>query len=268
MISHLSRLEDSDAVEALRQLERRFVGRYPWLRRPRSQAERAFRLSRWLPCPIDVIGDVLAAGDRRLMRSEEDVVDGIEYAVDAYASALRADGGESVEDLWNTATGTDPTPKSEEHVSSKLCAAVRSYFQEYAVAADREVEIHRRSFSRAQGGEPGSEVDILVQFSGRGTVSGDAVRVPVEVKLSFNNEAKTGFRTQLADRYMPELGASHGVYVVVWMDLPPSVELQAKHRPKWPSMESAREDLRQEAERLGKEKDVRVRSVLVDASLR
>ena len=268
MISYLSRLEDSDAVEALRQLERRFVGRYPWLRRPRSQAERAFRLSRWLPCPIDVIGDVLAAGDRRLMRSEEDVVDGIEYAVDAYASALRADGGESVEDLWNTATGTDPTPKSEEHVSSKLCAAVRSYFQEYAVAADREVEIHRRSLSRAQGGEPGSEVDILVQFSGHGTVSGDAVRVPVEVKLSFNNEAKTGFRTQLADRYMPQLGASHGVYVVVWMDLPPSAVLPAKHRPKWPSLESAREDLRQEAERLGKEKGIRVRTVIVDATLR
>ena len=181
MISYLGKLENFEAVEALRRLERRFMEQYPWLRRPRSEAERAFRLARWSPCPIGVIESVLYADERRLICSEDDVIDGIEYALEQYGTALRGDAGDSAEDLWNTAKGETPTPKAEEHVSSKLCAAVRGYFREYAVAADREVEIHRRSVTHEAAGEPGSEVDVLVQVSGSGTASGDAIRVPIEV---------------------------------------------------------------------------------------
>ena len=268
LISYLGGLEDAEAVAALRELERRFGARHSWLRRPRSEAERALRLSRWSPFPVDVISGVLGADTWRLVRSEDDVVDGIEYALEKYAAALREDAGDSVEDLWNTAKGETPTPKAEEHVSSKLCAAVRAYFRDYAVAADREVEIHRRSVARDAGGEPGSEVDILVQVAGCGTLSSDAIRVPIEVKLSSNDEAKTAVREQLAGRYIPQLGASHGIYVVVWMNLPRSEELRAHHRPKWQSIESAREDLREEAERLSREKGICVRAVVVDGSLR
>ena len=268
MIPYLSKLENSEAVEVLRRLERRFMKRYPWLRRPRSEAERAFRLSRWSPCPIDVIENVLDAGERRLICSEDDVVDGIEYALERYGTALGGDAGDSAEDLWNTAKSEAPTPKAEEHVSSKLCAAVRSYFGNYAVAADREVEIHRRSVARGGGGEPGSEVDLLVQVPGCGAASGDAIRVPIEVKLSSNDDARTGIREQLADRYIPQLGATHGVYVVVWMSLPRPEELQEHHRPKWRSIESARQELREEAERLWRKRGIRVRTIVVDGSLR
>ena len=268
LISYLGGLEDVESVVALRNLERGFGGRYPWLRRPRSEAERALRLSRWSPFCVDVVASVVGAEAKRLIRSEDDVVDGIEYALENYATALRRDDGESPEDLWNAAKGAVQTPKAEEHVSRKLCAVVRLYMRDYAVAADREVEIHRRSVALARGGEPGSEVDILVQVPGRGTMSGDAIRIPIEVKLSCNDEAKTGMRAQLADRYMPQLGASHGVYVVVWMSLPRPGELRESHRPKWPSMKSAREDLRQQAERLSEEEGIHVRTVVVDGSLR
>ena len=268
LISYLGSLEDAEAVAALRELEHRFGARHPWLRRPRSEAERALRLSRWSPFPVDVVASVLGADTRRLVRSEDDVVDGIEYAVERYGAALRGDAGDSVEDLWNTAKGEAPTPKAEEHVSSKLCAGVRAYFREYAVAADREVEIHRRTVARGAGGGPGSEVDILTQVPACGTVSGDAIRVPIEVKLSSNEEARTGIQDQLADRYVPQLGATHGVYVVVWMNLPQPEELREHHRPKWQSMESAREELREEAERLSRERGIRVRAIVVDGSLR
>ena len=75
-------------------------------------------------------------------------------------------------------------------------------------------------------------------------------------------------RAQLAERYMPQLGARHGVYVVVWMSLPRPNELLESHRPKWPSMESAREDLRQRAEDLSKERGIHVHTTVVDGSLR
>ena len=268
LITYLASLEDAEAVEALRQLERRFAERHPWLKRPRSEAERALRLSRWSPLPVDIVASVLCADTRRLVRSEDDAVDGIEYALEKYAAALSGDAGDSVEDLWNTAKGETPTPKTEEHISSKLCAGVRAYFREYAVTADREVEIHRRSVVHDAGGESGSEVDILAQVAACGTVSGDAIRVPIEVKLSSNDQVKTGIQEQLADRYMRQLGASHGVYVVVWMSHPQPESLQAHHRPKWQSIESARQDLRQEAERLSQERGIRVRAVVVDGSLR
>ena len=268
LVAYLAGLEDAEAVETLRELECRLGKQHPWLRRPRSEVERAFRLSRWSPLPVEVVASVIGADARRLIRSEDDVVDGIEYALEQYATALRRDDGESAEDLWNAARGDVPTPKSEEHVSSKLCGVVRSYYRDFAITADREVEVRRRNVPRGEGGEPGSEVDVLVQVSGRGAVSGDAIRVPMEVKLSCNSEAKTGMRAQLADRYMLELGASHGVYVVVWMSVPQPDKLREAHRPKWASMESAQEDLRLEAERLLKENGIRVRPIVVDGSLR
>ncbi len=268
LVSHLAGLEDADAVIALRRLEARFADRYAWFSLARSEAERALRLSRWSPFSIGVVADVLGAATARLMRSEDDVVGGIECALENYETALNRDGGESPEDLWNTARDATPTPKTEEHVSSKLCAAVRAYFQQCAITADREIEIHRRTVARSSGGEPGSEVDILVQTPARATVSGDAIRVPVEVKLSGNDDARTAVRTQLAERYMPQLGASHGVYVVVWMSLPRPDELQKRHRPKWTSIERARDGLREEAERLSKERGIHVRTIVVDGSLR
>ena len=268
LISHLVGLEQADAVDALRRIECRFSRRYPWLTQPRSDAERALRLSRWTAFPVGTVDEVIEAGMRRLIRSEQDAVDGIECALEGYETALRRDSGQSPEDLWNTPTGEAPTPKAEEHVSSKLCATVRTYFEKYAVTADREVKIIRRSVARDRGGEPGSEVDVLVQAPARGTTHGDPIRIPIEVKLSSNNEAKTGMRDQLADRYMPQLGASHGVYVVVWMSVPPPEGLRASHRPRWRSMKAAREDLRRQAELVSKERKILVRPVVLDGSLR
>ena len=268
LISHLVELEDADAVTALRRLEGRFADRYAWLPLARSRAEHALRLSRRSPVSVDVVADVLGAAGARLIRSEDDVVDGIECALQSYEEALSRDGDESPEDLWNTARDATPTPKAEEHVSSKLCGAVRTYFRDYAIAADREAEIHRRQVAGSSGGEPGSELDILVQTPARGTVSGDAIRVPIEVKLSSNDEARTALRAQLAERYMPQLGANHGVYVVVWMSLPRPEELRRHHRPKWPSIEAAREDLPQEAERVSKERGIHIRTIVIDGSLR
>ena len=267
MISHLADLRDEQSVDAFRRLEQRLGNRYPWLAGARIHAERAYRLTRWSPFLVDVIADVMDAETRRLLRSDEDVVDGIECALEQYAEALRRDGMESVEDLWNTVTGVTPSPKAEEHVSRKLCGVVKSYFRDYAVTADREVEIYR-SVSRSEGGQPGSKVDILVQAPGRGTTSGDAIRVPIEVKMSSNPQAKTGMKDQLVDRYMPQLGATHGVYVVVWMTTPNPERLQPHHRPRWSCIEEARRELEEEARRLSEEPRVRVRAVVVDGSLR
>ena len=268
LISHLDNLRNEESFDVFRRLEQQLGDRYPWLANARIHASRGYHLSRWTPFPVDGIASVMNAETRRLLRSDEDVIDGIECALEQYASTLRQDGMESAEDLWNTAAGAAPSPKSEEHVSRKLCGVVRSYFRDYAVTADREVEVYRRSVSRADGGLPGSKVDVLVQVPGPGTVSGDKIRVPMEVKLSSNDEAKTGMQDQLVDRYMSQLGATHGVHVVVWMTTPNPGRLQRHHRPKWDCIETARRELDEEARRLSEERKVRVRAVVLDGSLR
>ena len=270
VISHLGGLRDEQSVDVFRRLDQQLGDRYPWLADARIRAERAYRRTRWSPFPVDVITDVMDAKTRRLLRSDQDVVDGIACALERYAEELRQDGKESVEDLWNTPAGAAPSPKAEEHVSRKLCGVVRAYFEDkdYAVTADREVEIYRRSVSRADGGQPGSEVDVLVRVPGRGTTSGDPIQVPIEVKLSSNRQAKTGMKDQLVDRYMPQLGATHGVHVVVWMNAPNLKRLRRHHRPRWSCIEEARLDLEEEAKRLSEERQVQIRAVVVDGSLR
>ena len=145
---------------------------------------------------------------------------------------------------------------------------MRSYFRDYAIAADREVEIRRRAVPRANGGEPGSELDILVQAPAWGTDAGEKIRIPIEVKLSCNHEVRTAMKDQLVDRYVPQLGASHGVYVMMWMSVPEVSHLVPNHRPKWPSIERARDELREQARVLSESAGLLVRSLVVDGSLR
>jgi hypothetical protein len=268
LLSNLAAGEDADAVASLRRLEHRFADRWPWLSRPRAEAERSFRLSRWRPLPIPTVAEMLSTNEKRLLHTVDDVLDGIEVAIDAYARAIRRDSGVSVDDLWNTPHGRPPTPKAEEHVSAKICAAIRQYFADYAVTTDREVEIHRRALAAGRGGESGSEVDVLVHVPARGAAGAGAIRVPIEVKLSHNSEVKTAMEAQLVARYLPQVGATAGIYVVAWMDAPPESGLAHGHRPKWDHIESARADLAAQAESLSTKNGVVVRPLVVDLALR
>lgn len=74
-----------EAVEALRQLECQFAGKYPWLRRPRAIADRAYRQSRWVPIPSSTVAEMLLAGNKRLIRSGQDAAEGIVAAIEATA---------------------------------------------------------------------------------------------------------------------------------------------------------------------------------------
>jgi hypothetical protein len=203
-----------------------------------------------------------------LIRSDEDVLSGIEAVVEAYGRAMRQDGPESVEDLWNTPRDALTSPKAEEQISKKLCGVIRAYFNEYAIAADREVEIHRRSLPQASGGEPGSELDVLVQVPAQGSGSGTRIRIPLEVKLSCNDQVKTAMKEQLVDRYIRQLGTTHGLYVVAWMSVPDTKLLSETHRPKWSSIDDARAELDTQASELSESEGVVVRVIVLDAALR
>jgi hypothetical protein len=263
LISWLGSSSDMKAVETLRLLEMQFGEKYTWLRRPRAQAERLHRQSCWAPISPEVVTDLLISRDKRLIRSGHDAVEGVLEAMQGYASRLRQDGLNDIEDLWNLAKNALPTPREEERVSVKICAAIRDYFRGYAVTADREVQVFRRKLSRQAGGSPGSEVDVLLRIPAIGVASSDPIVVPIEVKLSHNPDARTGLRGQLMSRYMKELGTSYGVFIVAWMGNPIG---SPTYRPVWKSLQAAQQFLTNQA--LSETADGRsIRTFVLDASL-
>lgn len=267
IVEWLTNQIDAASVESLRKLEQKYHGRYPRLHYARVRAERQFIASQWNPVPVTAVAQILSSNEKRLVRSEEDVLNGINAALERYEYRLLIDSADHVEDLWNCEQGSSPCPKHETHVSNKLCGVIRDYFDQYGICADREVEIHRRKVPKVHGGTPASELDILVQAPAVGSAIGKKIRVPIEVKLSCNREAKTGMKQQLVERYMPQLDATHGMYVLVWMNVPEPTNLHKSHRPMWPTLEDARKELAAQAEEYSNQRGVRVYAFVLDAAL-
>lgn len=263
VLSALGDKSDIDAVNALRSLEREFGDKYPWLRRPRARAEREYRHTRWNAVPPESVARILCTGKSRLVRTPQDALDGIVEAIEQYSASLRNVSPSPLEDLWNTPSATKPSPKLEERASDKLCEAIREYFISRAVTAGRELQIRRRLVEKKAGGEPGSRVDVFVTIPAIGTLTGETIEVPIEVKRSDNTDVKTNLKAQLVARYMSEVNADVGVYVVMWFDAPNMAE---GFNPKWPDMETARQELAAQAE-AESNAELRVRAVIVDCSL-
>lgn len=262
LINWLGDQRDFGAVEALRKLESEHGGKYSWLKRPRAQAERNYRLSIWSPIPPLAVAEVLAANKKRLIRSQSDAADGIVSAIGSFDNSLRHESPNALDDLWELPAKGRAKPRAEERISEKLCAAVRAYFEQFAVTADREVQVFRRKQPVAELGAPGSEVDILCRVPSVGATANDPIAVPIEVKLAHNPEARTGLQDQLHDRYMSQIGSSVGVFVVVWMG-----NIAAPFRPLWKSVDEAKQELSNLAAALAASDARDVRVVVVDASL-
>jgi hypothetical protein len=211
------------------------------------------------------VAELLAAREKRLIRSGTDALEGVVAAIEQYALRLRHENLSDLDNFWNRPRKGLPTPKEEERASEIICAMIHHYFSNYAVGAEREVQICRRLLSKEQEGIPGSKVDVLCRVPPATTADGDAISVPIEVKLSHNPEARTGLRDQLVERYMRELNTNVGVFVLVWMDMP---RRAAEHRPLWNSAADARKELDRQAEdAMSGRNGTDIRVAVIDASL-
>ena len=200
LVSWLAEQGTPEAISTLQYVEARLGNRYRWIRSARVEAERRFRTTQWLPLGLAAIGAVLQAADRRLIRSEDDGLDAVVEAIQSYDSRLAHDGIGDRDDFWNRPHGAPPSPKEEERASEKVCASVRDYLRDYAVWADREVQVVRRLTPADVGGAAGSRPDVLCRVPAAAAAKGTPISIPIEVKLSFNPEARTGLREQLAGR--------------------------------------------------------------------
>jgi hypothetical protein len=266
LLSWLSDQQTPQAVAALRYVEHRLGHQYPWLRNARATAERRFRLAQWRPVEPKIVGEVLEARQKRLIRSDVDALDAIVEAIDAYSRGLRRDRLGDLDDFWNLPSRSLPSPKDEQRASEKIAGAIRDYLREYAVTADREVQVVRRLTPADAGGAPGSKPDVLCRIPAGATATDTPIAVPLEVKLSFNPQARSGLQDQLVGRYIPQVAATGGVFVLVWTD---AARLSPSHRPLWKTLAAAQQDLNAVAAdaKANTPGSTDVRVAFVDASL-
>jgi UDP-N-acetylmuramyl tripeptide synthase len=91
------------------------------------------------------------------------------------------------------------------------------------------------------------------------------IAIPIEVKLSFNPQSRTGLTDQLTWRYVPETAAAGGVFVLVWMDAP---NLAPSHRPLWRHLTDARRELSALATAAAAKSGTDIRLVVINVSRR
>jgi len=252
LLNRLTEVDEDEAREAVRLLELEFGQKYRWLRRARAHAQQLHLMNRWQPIPLNSVAAILHSSESKLLRSGEDVVEAIMYALEQYDRQLHTPPPSTLNALWNDEVQRKgesvalPYPREEEHASDEVMNAIKSVFDNrFAVTASREVQIFRRRVSGKEG-NPGSLTDVFVEVPAAGMASGARVTVIVEVKRSCNSEVKHALKLQLVDRYLAEDGTDYGVYVVAFFDN--STGLRRSDKPKWRTIEEAKDDLTAQAD--------------------
>ena len=113
--------------------------------------------------------------------------------------------------LWDTHSHR---PKSEDEISDHLRNRLAELTGGNNLVVNREVQVRRNQPS----GLP-ERADIQVDAATGRAGPFPTISLPVEVKGAWNGELLTAMRSQLADRYMTDLDASYGSYIVLWPDI-------------------------------------------------
>lgn len=222
VLSHLAERGTSDALSALERLEREFPADLSIAAATVNARASAAEAAWQPPSPRDVLA-LLSSSRRRLVRNDGElanvileVLQEIEVDIPGHGQLLW-DGVPYAAEATRRSTRWKPKPEAA------LCAYLAHELQlrlcGRSVFVNREVMVRPTDEYGA-----GERTDILVQASALTTHSlkhEDATaKVVIEVKGSWNSGLKESQRTQLAERYLPSVQSSAGIYLVGWF--PPS----------------------------------------------
>lgn len=160
----------------------------------------------------------------------------------------------AVADLWNTEKNA-VSPKEEEAFSAHLERFLRDRLPR-STFVNCEVQISRKS---AEGGTAGTRTDIWIDCE---TVCQEKVSLCIEVKCSWNQEAKTAISDQLVGRYMSDGRADAGILLLAWFHC---AAWKTKKKSVWNSPLDAKTDLENQAKAIATEKPLN--AVVLDCTL-
>jgi hypothetical protein len=184
------------------------------------QARVALFAAAWIPPLPEEVARLIADAERRLVRSDEELLQlvlrtlrKIEREYRSHADLLwdrvpkRFLTGRLNEDGW--------LPKPEAALSGYLAHELTIRLHGRGMAVNREVLVRPTDAYGA-----GERTDILVEAV-TGAIQPDDYRpnrlaLVIEVKGAWNRGLQAEQRTQLAERYLPEVNAGAGIYLVGW----------------------------------------------------
>lgn len=222
------------------------------------EAEQAALRSAWTPLPEPrAVLDVVADAERRVLRTEDQLLDLIVESLGRLQRHLTIDG--AVADLWSEwKEGHEERyrPKPEVSVSDYVKRFLDRDLVEYTVVNNREVEIR-----------PRNEIDILVEYADRtGRARPRRLAVVIEVKGSWHDDLLTAMETQLAGRYLADYQTDRGLYLVGWFKCARWDPTRPEgDKPVGHTVVSLHEELRNQASRLSGERR-RIEAVVLDAA--
>jgi hypothetical protein len=196
------------AVEAIARIEAA-LPEHPWVRTIRRDAELVLRRNTWQPIPPQALLDLVVSADRRLVATTADLLDVVLDALSAIQTRLTGETPES-HLLWDTRL---KRPKLEEEISDYLRNRLHDLLVDRRVVVSREVQVRR------MGRGIGERADLRIDAVHTGTATATLLTVVVEVKGAWNRDLMDDLSGQLVDRYMNDIGTTHGIYLVAWPDL-------------------------------------------------
>lgn len=208
-------------VEALRKI-RADLPEAGWLGWAIRDAAKIAR-QQWKPLSVDEIGALLRDNGRALVRGSSELLQRVVEVFEdlqkdlgsdvAIAARFRNDNGE---------------PKNEDAISTELRRVIADALSE--AVTDREPCVNPLE------GAKSAKADIKVEVPGE-----PLARVVIEVKGSWNREARTALKSQLVGKYL-QREFRHGLHLVVWFD--------DDHISKFRPVAALRSTLRQDAQEL------------------
>ena len=197
------------AIDALAGVARAFPT-VPWIREIQATAMTVFSEKAWEPLRIRDL--VLLANEERsaLVNTEADLQTAV---VNALAEIQRELTGANPQShlLWDTHSRR---PKAEDEISDHICNRLTELTAANRLVVNREVQVRRNG----PGGVP-ERADIQVDAATNRTGPFATISLPIEAKGAWHRELLTAMESQLVAKYMTDLHASHGCYVVLWPDV-------------------------------------------------
>lgn len=206
LLVRLRDLGTTEAVEAVRRIAEA-LPEDRWLGRTVAAAEAALRRSQWSPTPLSQLLEL--SGDRRkLLVDDLDGLSGVTAGGVGEIQGRLTGATPRSHLLWDSHSGR---PKSEDEISDYLASELVPLLSGRGVVVNREVQIRR---NRPSG--IGERADILVEAAMPGRPAINHLVLPVEVKGAWNDDLLSAMKDQLVERYMLDLRASCGIYLVAW----------------------------------------------------
>ena len=267
VLEHLKGRGTERAVAAMRRLIDE-LPQLPWLRWSLLGAQEMARRRSWDPPAPSAILALATDRDRRLVQDGAELIAVLVESLARLHEKLQGETPAAV-DVWNEWLRDGARvyrPKSEEQFSDFVKRHLDEDLVRRGIVANREVQLRRGT-----GGSPGERTDIHIDAIRRVSAEGDrfdTITAIIEVKGNWHRELWQAMETQLAERYLADNQAQHGLYLVGWFTCPQwDADDSRKGATPMDTIDETRDRLNTQARTLSRGSR-QIVAIVLDASLR